>query len=108
MVQVELLRLLLSIAAALPGKHGPLDPRASGRGTRLAEAPVAIQQKGPGDFGRSIIEKREDKQLIPENMALVVLPGPAARRHADVESDGLGRHRLQQVKHVQPQEHRDV
>ena len=41
-------------------------------------------------------------------MALVRLPGPAARRHADVESDGVGRYGLQQVKHVQPKQHRDV
>ena len=47
-VQVELLGFLLSVAAALPGKHRALKPRASGRGARLAEAPVAIHAAATG------------------------------------------------------------
>jgi len=50
-VEVALLRFLLSIAAALPWKHGSFKPRASGRGARLADPPVAIDQKRSSDFG---------------------------------------------------------
>ena len=107
-IQVQVLGFLLAIAATLPGKHRAVEPRAARRLARRAEAPIAIQQQRPGDFRHPIVQKGKDKQLIPEDMALVGLPGPAARRHADIQANGVGRDRLQQVHHVQPQQHRDI
>src|SRR5919108_375620 len=49
-VQVELLRFLLAVAAALPREHGALVPGVLGRGARLAEAAVAVHEQRPGDF----------------------------------------------------------
>jgi len=66
------------------------------------------QQQRAGDLGHASVEEREDEQLVPEDVTLVGLAGPATRGHADVEPDRVGRHRLQQVKHVQAQQHLDV
>ena len=41
-------------------------------------------------------------------MALICFPSPAPSGYTDIESNGVGRYGLQQVKHVQPKQHRDV
>ncbi len=107
-VQIELLGFLLPVASALPGKHGSPKSRPGGRGPGFVQASVAIHQQRPGDFGHAKIEKGENEQLIPEDMALIVFPGPAAGGHADIETDGVRRHCLQQMQHVQAKQHRDI
>ncbi len=82
-VQVERLRFLLTVAAALPGKHRPLVSGSRGGRARLAQAPVAVHQQRSGDFGHAIVEEREDEQFIPEDMTLIGFSGPAPRGHTD-------------------------
>src|SRR6202034_486050 len=107
-VQVERISLLLSIASALPGKHCPLVSGGSGGGARFAKTPVAVCQKGTGDLGYAVVEEREDEQLVPKDVALIRLSGPTASRYANIEADRVERNSLQQVKHVQVKQHRDV
>ena len=62
-----------------------------------------VQQRGGHDRPLEV-EEREDEQLVPEDVAPVGLPVPAARRHADVQVLGVGRDGLQQVEDVQVQD----
>jgi hypothetical protein len=102
------LGFLLSVAATLPGEHRPLVSGAAGGSARFAQATVAVHQQRPGDFRHAKVEERKDEQFIPEYVALIGFAGPGPCGHADIESDGFGRDGLQQVKHVQAKQHRDV
>ena len=103
-VEVELLGLLLAVGAALPGEHRPVVAGRPRRRPGHAEARVPVVQQGAGQDRPLEVEEREDEHLVPEDVAPVGLPVPAARRDTGVEVDGVGRHGLQQVEDVQVQD----
>ena len=106
-IEVEHIRLLLFVAATLPGKHCDLLQGRRGGSARFTETPLAIRQKGTGDLGYSEIEGREDKQFIPKYD-----PDTLSRSdHAAVrliEADGLNCNGLQQVKYIYAEQHRNI
>src|ERR1700735_3643699 len=65
-IQVEYIRLLLSIAATLPGKHRPLVAGGLGGRLSLTQTPVPVGQQCSGDLGDAKIKERKDEQLIPK------------------------------------------
>ena len=65
---------------------------------------MAVVQQRAGQDGPLEVEEREDEQLVPEDVAPIGLPVPAACRDADVQVEGVGRDGLQQVEDVQVQD----
>ena len=51
-VEIELVGLFLSVAAALPGKHRTPVPGVFGGRPSSVQPPVAVAQNGPGNLGR--------------------------------------------------------
>src|SRR4029450_11795216 len=107
-IEVAFLRHLFPIAPALPGKHRTRKSCLSGGCARLAQTAVTIHEQCPSDLRYAIVKEWEDEQLIPEDVALVTLAGPAARGHADIEPERVHRNGLQEVKHVPAQQHDGV
>jgi len=107
-VQVHLLRLLLAVASALPREHRTLETCVPRRGACLVEPAVTVQEQRTRDLRHPVVQRGEDEQFVPEDVSLVGFSRPAARRHADVPADRVQRGGLQQVQHVQPQQHRKV
>ena len=103
-VEVELLGLLLAVGAALPGEHRPSEPRRPGRRAGRAKAGETVVQQRGGQDRPLEVEEREDEHLVPEDVAPVGLPVPAAGRNADIQMDAMGGDGLQQVEDVQVQD----
>ncbi len=72
-MQGEHLTFLTAVAATLPREQSPTLPRVCGRSAGFREPAVAVCQQGTGDLGQTQREKREDKQLIPEEMPTICL-----------------------------------
>src|SRR5690606_12446320 len=98
----------LAVAPALPWEQRSLETRIFCCRTRLVQPPVAVHEQRACDLGRPEGQEREDEELVPEDVSLVRLAGPAAGRHADVETDRVQGNGLQQVQYVQPKQHRDI
>ncbi len=100
---MDLLALLPPVAAALPGKQGPPESRLARRRARLAQAAVAVLQKGAGNLRQAQVEQGKDEELVPEDMAPVGLAVPAAGGNPHVEVHGVQGDGLQEMKDVQAQ-----
>ena len=80
-IQVQRLRFLPTIAAALPRVHGArIAGRLSGP-PRFGQPPIAVAQQRPGQHRQAQGQKRKDKQLVPEDMPAVRFTVPAAGGH---------------------------
>src|SRR5208337_390528 len=104
-VEMHDLTFLAAIAAALPRKHRAAIAGGARGAARFFQAAVAIEQQRARDFRDVEIEQREDEQLVPKDMPAISLAMPAACRHAGIESDGMRRGGLEQMKDVQVQDH---
>ena len=102
-IQVQRRGFLPTIAAALPWVHGASIAGRLGRPPRFGQPPIAVAQQHPSQHRQAQVQKRKDKQLVPEDMPSVGFAVPAAGGHPDVEFDGVGRDRLQEVEEVDPQ-----
>jgi hypothetical protein len=60
-IEVERIRLLLSVASALPGKHCAIVSGNSSGNAGFTETSVAIRQQGPSDLGYTKVEEWKDK-----------------------------------------------
>jgi hypothetical protein len=103
-VQVDSLRLLLALAAALPWEHGAAEARLVGRRTRFVQAPVPVHQQATSDLGHPVVQKRIHIQLVPEDMSAVGLAVESAGRNPRIDVGCLTRADLQQMAGVQAQE----
>src|SRR5689334_16185032 len=82
--------------------------RGSRSDARFAEPAVAIHEQRAGDLRHAEVQERKDEELIPEDVALIGLTRPAARRNTDIEPDRIRRYGLEQMKGVQTQQHRHI
>ena len=92
-VQVSALRLLPSVAAALPGEHRTVVARLLRGPPRLSQPPVAVAKQRAGESRQPQVEEREDEELVPEDVAAVGLSVQAAGRHARRRSRQCGARR---------------
>ncbi len=102
-VEMHRLRLFASVAAALPREHRPALPRRAGRGTRLWQAAVSVEQQGPRDLRQTARHERHDVELVPEDVPAIGLAMEAPSGHAHVKVDDVRRSDLDRVEGVQPQ-----
>ena len=79
------LALFPPMAVALPGIHGTFVASLLRGPPRFREAPIAIKQERPREFGQPQIQRRENAQLVPEDVAAVRLPVQSARWDAGLE-----------------------
>ena len=107
-IQVQRLGFLPAIAAALPRVHGAGIASRLGGPLRFGQPTIAVAQQRPGQHGQAQVQKRKDKQLVPEDMPPVGFAVPATGGHPDVELDGVGRHCLQEMEDVDPQLERRI
>lgn len=84
-VEVELLRLLTSVAAALPRVHRPPAADGAGGGTGAVQAAVTIAEQGAGDLREVQDEVGEHEQLVPEDVAAVGLAVQSPGGDTDVQ-----------------------
>jgi len=98
---MQLLALLSSVAAGLPGEHRPRVPGRQRCLPGLRQPPEAVHHQGPRQQRQPERQHREDEQLVPQDVPAIGLPGQPPRRDADVEVGGVRRDRLQQVQQVQ-------
>ena len=103
-VEVDDLRLLAAVAAALPREHRARVARRACRRPRFAQAPVAVHEQLARDVGQARDEVAKDVQLVPEHVPAVRLAVQAARRDAGVVVGRVHRADLEDVRDVQAQQ----
>jgi hypothetical protein len=89
-VEMERLRLLPAIAAALPREHRARAALPPGRPPGRCQPPEPVVEHRPGQDRKPQVEQREDEQLVPEDVPAVGLAVQASGRDATVEADRVG------------------
>src|ERR1022692_4530172 len=97
------LRLLPSVAAALPGIHGPAVTSVVSGPAGFWQSPVSVQEQRSHQLRKMQVEIGKDEELVPENMTPVGLAMEAAGGYADIEIDGVAGRRLKQMEDVEVQ-----
>jgi len=103
-IQVEPLRLLPTVASALPREQRSSVALFACRPPRLGQSTVPVLQERAGEDREPVVEQREDEQLIPKHVSPVRLAVQTAGRNPHVEVDGVRGQGLEQMEHVQPQQ----
>ncbi len=107
-VEVDGLRLLLPVAAALPRVHRPAVAACARGLPGLADPSVAVHEQSPRDQRQPVVEEGVDEELVPEDVPAIRLAVEAACGHAGVVVRGLPRAHLQQVCGVEAQQELDA
>src|SRR6478736_5189527 len=92
---------LTAVARALPREHRSCVSRIDRVLTGSIEAPVAVEQQGSRQLRKAQAEKGEYEQLVPEDVTAIGLAVQPSGGNADVETDGVVRHRLQEMEDLQ-------
>ena len=103
-VEVHDLRLLGTVAAALPREHRAGVAGLSRRSPSLGEPAVAVHQQPAGDLRQPEVEVGVDVELVPEHVPAVGLPIESSSRHARVMPGSVSRAHLQHMGGVETQQ----